>query len=104
MACREALALVADLNVGSVTVASDCLEVVKGLHDRQMGTSSHILREVQDAARIRGGVIFCHEGRRSNEEAHRLARFGTSLPVGRHVWLGNRPDGLAFPVKIRDID
>jgi hypothetical protein len=32
MASREALALAADLLVGKMTVASDCLEVIKGIY------------------------------------------------------------------------
>ena len=98
MACREALALVEDLYVGDVTVASDCMEVVKGLQERSMGLFGHVLREVADTSRLRGGVTFCHEGRSSNHEAHTLARLATSLPAGRHVWLGVRPDGLNLPV------
>jgi hypothetical protein len=95
LACREALALVADLNLGDITVASDCLEVVKGLHDQYLGLSSHILVEIKDTARARGGVCFRHEGRKMNTEAHNLGRFASSLPQGRHVWL-NHVEGLNF--------
>jgi ribonuclease HI len=100
LACREALALAADLNLGDITVASDCLEVVKGLHDQYLGLSSHILVEIKDTARARGGVCFRHEGRKMNTEAHNLARFASSLPQGRHVWLNHVPEGLNFPVNI----
>ena len=98
MACREAIALMEDLQVGTTSIVSDCLEVVHGLKDGSMGLFSHVLREVADTARLRGGITFGHEGRRSNYEAHNLARMATTLPAGRHVWLGYRPEGLNFPV------
>jgi hypothetical protein len=34
MASREAIALAADLLVSKITVVSDCMDVVKGLHGR----------------------------------------------------------------------
>jgi hypothetical protein len=73
MASREAIALAADLLVSKITVASDCMDVVKGLHARHMGTYSHILIEIKETALHRGGISFRHEGRRSNTEAHLLA-------------------------------
>ena len=94
------LDLAADLNVGNTLVASDCLEVIKGLQASSMSLYSQILQEVGETARLRGGVEFRHEGRRSNEEAHNLARSATSLPNGRHVWLGYRPEGLNIPVNV----
>jgi hypothetical protein len=61
---------------------------------------SNILREIKESAVIRENTTFHHEGRRSNVEAHRLARVATSLPIGRHVWLGTLPKGLNFHVNI----
>jgi hypothetical protein len=98
MACRESLALAADLNIGDVMVASDCMEVVQGLLGSSLGRFSHIIREVQIMARRRGGVSFRHEGRKSNTDAHNLARMATTLPAGRHVWLGLPPVGFSFHV------
>ena len=37
MACREALALVQDLQLTMVKIASDCLEVINGLDGVYMG-------------------------------------------------------------------
>jgi hypothetical protein len=34
---------------------------------------------------LHGGVSFRHEQRNLNEEAHKLARLGTTLHTGRHV-------------------
>jgi ribonuclease HI len=103
MACREALALMEDLNVGRLMVASDCLKVVQGLQHNNLGQFSHILREIKSAASARGGISFRHENRKLNTEAHRLARVGTFLPVGRHVWLGSMPEGLNLTVNITTI-
>ena len=100
LACREAMALAVDLLVGEVMIARDCLEVVQGLQTRNLGRFSHILREITYSASLRGGVSFSHERRCSNEEAHRLARFGTTPGVGRHVCLGYPPVGLNLPVNI----
>jgi ribonuclease HI len=98
MACRESLALAADLNIGDVKIASDCMEVVQGLTGSSLGRFSHIIREVQTTARRRGGVSFRHEGRKSNTDAHNLARMATTLSAGRHVWLGLPPVGFTFHV------
>jgi hypothetical protein len=100
MACREAIALAEDLCRGEIMVALDCLEVIKGLEGQSLGLSSHILQEIKDSARERGGVSFRHESRASNTEAHELARYATSLPHGRHMWLGVVPAGMSFPVII----
>jgi hypothetical protein len=49
MACREAIALVADLLVGKIKVASDCLDVVKGIWERIV---MHILIEIKETAGV----------------------------------------------------
>jgi ribonuclease HI len=100
MACREALALTADLGVEGVTVASDCMEVIQGLKGNNLGLFSHVLKEIKTSAEQRGGFCFRHESRRSNGEAHSLAHSATSLEAGRHVWLGVIPPFLSFPVNI----
>jgi hypothetical protein len=100
MACIEAIALAEDLCRGEIMVAFDCLEVIKGLDGQFLGLLSHILKEIKDSARERGGVSFRQESRASNTEAHELARYATSLPHGRHLWLGLVPEGMSFPVNI----
>jgi ribonuclease HI len=102
LACREALALASDLNLRRIKVATDCLEVANCMrsqeHDR--GIFSCITRECQDWAKQFDEAVFCHEGRASNGEAHRLARLSTSLEVGRSVWFGNPPMNLCIPFQI----
>jgi hypothetical protein len=85
LACREALALAADLLVERITVASDCLDVIKELHGQHLGAYSHILLEMKETVEHRGGASFHHEGRRCNIEAHLLARYASSLVAGRQV-------------------
>ncbi|KAK1648137.1 hypothetical protein QYE76_065942 [Lolium multiflorum] len=99
LACREALDVAADLLLGPILVASDCLEVVKGLHEENVGVGI-ILREFKDRARRQGDTTFKHESREANVEAYRLARFASSLPVGRHVWLTEPPVDLNMPVTL----
>ena len=100
LACREGFALASDLDIGAAVIASDCMEVVQGIHGKNLGLFSHILCEIRESALMREGIQFHHENRCSNGEAHRLARLATTLPVGRHVWLGTLPEGLNFPVNI----
>jgi hypothetical protein len=76
----------ADLLLDPILIASDCLEVVKGLREENDGVSGIILQEIKDRAKMRGETTFNHEKREANVEAHRLARFASSLPVSRHVW------------------
>jgi hypothetical protein len=86
LACGEALDTAEDLLLGPIHVASDCLEVINGLKGDCRGKFENILKEIGDRAIERGDTFFIHEGRESNGEAHRLARFASSLPGGRYVW------------------
>ena len=81
-------------------IATDCLEVVQGLQQQNLGVFSNVLREIYAGAQEHGGISFLHEGRGSNMEAHRLARSATSMPRGRYVWFSNPPEGLGFPVTL----
>jgi ribonuclease HI len=98
LACREALDVADDALLGQVLVASDCLEVVKGLQEENLGVFSNILLEIKERARVRGNISFSHEKREFNGEAHNLARFASTLPEGRHLWLLEPPFGLNMPV------
>jgi hypothetical protein len=100
LACHEGVALAYDLNLQAAMIGANCLEVAQGLQDKNLGRFSSILQEIRDAATRRGGTRFRHEGRASNDEAHRLAKMATTLPAGRHVWLGTLPEGLNFHVNI----
>jgi ribonuclease HI len=93
MACREALELAADLQTARIHVASDCMEVIQALRVPYMGVFGSILHEVKAKAQ-QVQVLFTHEGLECNKETHALARFASSLPVGRHSGLLAPPVGL----------
>jgi hypothetical protein len=63
LACHEGLALADDLGIGSLHLATDCLNVVQGLHDGDMGEYNSILLEIRSMASLRGGTTFGHERR-----------------------------------------
>jgi hypothetical protein len=52
LACREALDVAEDLLFGPIYVASDCLEVVKGLGSENLGVFGSILKEIKDRSRL----------------------------------------------------
>jgi hypothetical protein len=91
------MALVKDLQLLRVTVASDCLTVINALKTKGFKESySMILDEVKNDASLFAEASFRHENRASNGEAHRLARFAVSSSLGRQVWLLQPPDGLCI--------
>ena len=97
LAVREGLNLAQDLQLPRITVASDCLSVVKALKEENLGSYSHIIREIQSSTSGFAETTIVHEGRSSNKEAHNLAQLGVTLPVGRHVWFIDPPDGVCIP-------
>jgi ribonuclease HI len=101
MACREALDLAMDLQLDAIQVASDCLEVVKGLHTNYLGVFGNIVREIKERAQSKSRIFFCHERREHNEKAHLLAWLASTLPAERHVWLLGPPGDLDLPVMIQ---
>jgi ribonuclease HI len=100
IACREALALAADLQVTRLRIATDCLEIINSLDDNYMGHFSSIMKEVKSRVASFAHVSFVHERRSSNTEAHGLARSSTSRDFGRHIWLAQTPDCFCIPMKI----
>ncbi|XBH73483.1 hypothetical protein VPH35_100572 [Triticum aestivum] len=101
-ACHEALIFVEDLVLNKVKVASDYLRVIQNLRsDTQLGDNCMIIKEINTK---RSSFLACdigHERRSCNMEAHRLARFATTLSVGRHLWLSSSPtDHLCIPMNI----
>ncbi|KAK1610245.1 hypothetical protein QYE76_033918 [Lolium multiflorum] len=102
LACREGLDVADDLGVDAIQVASDCLDVLKGLQGVNLGEYGSILMEIQARASSRGDTAFGHERREHNVEAHNLARFASSLPEGRYVWFLEPPSDIPINVT-RDI-
>jgi ribonuclease HI len=86
MACREGLALGNDLMLTSVRLASDCATVVRRMEGRNMNPYGQIVKEIQTKTHDFVLVDFVHENRKSNVDAHTLARSLISFDTGRHVW------------------
>ena len=100
LACREAQALARDLSLQHIQVASDCKQVISHIKQGVGGNYGSIIREVTETARVFTACNFMFEPRSSNFEAHRLARYGITLPLGRHIWLGHPHDADIIHVNI----
>ena len=75
MACRDGLALMSDLLLWKVRIATNSRNVVKNMQGFGMGSYGHIIREIK--ARMMASftsVEFVHESKNSNVDAHRLAK------------------------------
>jgi hypothetical protein len=59
-----------------------------------------ILRDIYESKSKFLSCDFVHEQRKSNGEAHNLARMATTLDFGRHVWLNGPPENLCIPQNI----
>lgn len=85
-ACREGLSLADDLNLQRVHIACDSKSVVDGISKLNKGPYSSIIREVEQRRTMFDQVLIRHEKREFNDEAHRLVKAASSLPLGRHVF------------------
>lgn len=99
-ACNKALALAADMNVASVLIASDCLEVVNSINQGCFSSYAPIIREIQHRRTSFGDTTVRYEARESNHEAHRLAKASFALDAGRHLWPGSPPDISCIPMSV----
>lgn len=100
LACREGLALAADLNLASITIASDCQTLVTDIDQGSSAANGAIVREIQGRMGQFISCLIIHERRNFNFEAHNLAKHATSLGFGRYVWLDLPYDPLNVPVNI----
>ena len=96
-ACNEALALAQDLHVQRLLIASDCAEVITNMSRDIAAVYAPIMQEIDIRRRNFEHVVFRHEPRECISEAHSLAKAGSALDVGRHVWLGTVPDIICIP-------
>jgi hypothetical protein len=96
LACREGMALANDLLLQKVRMASDCHNVVCSFSEEAMGPYGHVIRDIR--ARLSEFQYFnlIHESRRSNHDAHGLARSSLYASLGRHVWFLQPPDGVCI--------
>jgi ribonuclease HI len=86
LACREVLALAQDLNVQTVCIATDCLEVANNIQRPYFDEYGMIIQEIKETASLFRAASFRHENRVSNGEAHRLGRSCVDRENGRRVW------------------
>ena len=100
LACREALALAADLGLARIIVASDCQGVVKDIKNRTGGAYASTTREIVEKSATFDSCTFIFEGRATNIEAHSLAKHAFGLDFGRHVWLLNPPNISCIPMNL----
>ena len=100
IACREGLALAQDLGVNHLQIALDCKKVINHIYQRAGGDHGSIVREILQTSTLFAACNILFEPRESNFVAHRLARFGISLPAGRHLWLGIQHDLIVIPMNI----
>jgi ribonuclease HI len=99
VACREGLALASDLNLQRIRLASDCANAVRTITEGSvLGSYGQLVGEIRAGMRSFQELEIVHEGRRSNTDAHNLARSSIYISLGRHVWLLNPPEGV--PVNI----
>ena len=81
MACREVLALAEDLMIQNVIIASDSKQVVNDIERGTSSTYGCIISEIKQRASIIK-YKFTFEGRASNTDADRLAKFSNTLDQG----------------------
>lgn len=79
IACREALCLAQDQGLHSLTIASDCLGVIKNIQEGSLGENAMIIKEISDIVKTIFGVVFKHEFRESNVDAHKSAKDSLTL-------------------------
>ncbi|KAE8788950.1 hypothetical protein D1007_36964 [Hordeum vulgare] len=103
LARRQAQALGRELLLQKVAVASDCLNAIQEINSGSEGITGPIIKEISDGRSDFQHILFTHEGRLSNMEAHHLARYALHLWEGRHVWLLEPFDTTIIPV-IRNSD
>ena len=104
MACNEAISLALDVDARNCVIASDCLEVIVNLQKQNLCAYSSILRDIKTRSMLFQNVIFKHEGRCSNNEAHAIAKSVRNMTSGRYVWLLERPKILHVPQNIMSIN
>jgi hypothetical protein len=76
----------------SFRVASDCANAVRSLLGEGFDSFGPIVREINVRRRNFTRADFVFKGRKSNVNAHILARSSVNLSTSRHVWFLEPPD------------
>jgi hypothetical protein len=96
MACREGLALAADIVLWRVRLASDSSNVIRSITEQGLGCYGQVIREIRARADSLREVQFIHERRSANVDAHTLARGSIYSDLGRNVWFISPLDGVCM--------
>jgi hypothetical protein len=67
-----------------------------------MGRYDTIILEIKSGIENFSRIDFLFEGRSSNIDAHLLARSSVKLPVDRHVWFLEPPDGICNYISLNE--
>jgi hypothetical protein len=94
-ACREALALAANLDISKGVIASDCLDVIKNLP-----IYASVLREIFLPSENFVEIIFTYERRTWNAHVYDLALSSLDLIQRRPLWHLQSPDISIVPMII----
>ena len=73
---------------------------VEDIKSGTLGGYGAIVREIADRSTGFNSCSFSHEFRNSNFEPHLLAKYASSLDLGRHLWLGSPHDVTCVPLNI----
>ena len=84
IACREGLSLAQDLMLQNFVLVSDSKQVVDDIKKSSQGAHGAIITENRQCLLVFNCNI-TFEGRSTNKDADRLAKFAQSLDQGRHV-------------------
>ena len=87
LACREGLALVSDLMLRKVKIATECTNIAKNMCGLGMSPYGHIIREIKAGMASFTSVEVVYETRNSNGDAHILAKSSIYESIRQHVWL-----------------
>jgi ribonuclease HI len=94
IACREGLSLALDIQAHKVKLVCDNQSVVNNIHQGGRGVYGQVIQEIKARSTDLGQVIFVHDYRTSNIDAHRIARSSLYNGEGRHVWFLSPPFGV----------
>jgi hypothetical protein len=100
IACREGLCLALDIQAFKVKLACDNQSVVNNIYQGSRGVYGQVIQEIKARSVDLGQVVFVHEYRTSNTDAHRIARSSLYKGEGRHVWFLSPPFGVVIPMQI----
>lgn len=93
IACQEAQALAADLNVTHILIAKDIKQLLEDIKTGTGGLHDIIAKEIISIMYHFASCSFIFESRVSNNlEEHSLAKLALDFSVGRHSWLLQPPD------------